>query len=380
MGEEFNPGVSRSISLRRGKKKDGTNWVMFAGGAIAMAVSVAFGRKKMVDEVAEAKETLISSESGRFQVLQQEDDENGSLQTSETVPNGALQWDITQLASPSTEAAFEFRSFKSKRPAQSDHSPSVTKFLRQSPATPEITKEEVIQSDSQIIPSTLQSGVISRRSEVVSKLRHQINSRDAIIYDLQTQLADQDQMIVMHRNHSVDLQNCVRAISTKLFEANLEIQRLQQELMAQHAKPIVDLDEEFIGYAVSEIKRQWVQPDVEEIILEARKFNKELEHLRREKEDKSRQCDLLSKRLSALTTELEEVKTAAHGKQRLLEAKEQEYLKLANVVQDLERKLEIEARDNEWLLMALYAVSGKGQGNPGMEYECETYHEMGRCS
>ena len=85
-----------------------------------------------------------------------------------------------------------------------------------------------------------------------------------------------------------------------------------------------------------------MQKDVEEIILEARKFNKELEHLRREKEDKSRQCDLLSKRLSALTTELEEVKTAAHGKQRLLEAKEQEYLKLANVVQDLERKLEIE--------------------------------------
>ena len=77
---------------------------------------------------------------------------------------------------------------------------------------------------------------------------------------MQTQLADQEQIVAMHRNHSIDLQACVQAISTKLFEANLEIQRLQRELMIQRAKPIVDFDEEFIDYAVSEIRRQWVHP------------------------------------------------------------------------------------------------------------------------
>lgn len=68
---------------------------------------------------------------------------------------------------------------------------------------------------------------------------------------------DQDQLIKMHRNHAADLRECVQAISTKLFEANLEIQRLQRELMAHRAKPIVDLDADFIDYAVSEFSRQW---------------------------------------------------------------------------------------------------------------------------
>ena len=71
--EEFTPGV-RNISLRRGKKKDGTNWVMFAGGAIAMAVSVAFGRKRILEDGAEAREpTLAASEPGfKVQASQQE--------------------------------------------------------------------------------------------------------------------------------------------------------------------------------------------------------------------------------------------------------------------------------------------------------------------
>jgi hypothetical protein len=72
-------------------------------------------------------------------------------------------------------------------------------------------------------------------------------------------------MIAMQRNHSADLRDCVQAISTKLFEANLEVQRLQRELMTQRAKPVVDLDEEFIDYAVSKIRRQCVQHPVSDI-------------------------------------------------------------------------------------------------------------------
>lgn len=84
-------------------------------------------------------------------------------------------------------------------------------------------------------------------------------------------------------------------------------------------------------------------------MLEARMLNEEVERLRKEKEAiaeaKSRQCELLSKQLSALTTELEEVKASAQGKQRLLDVKEQDYMKLANVVQDLQRKLDIEVHN-----------------------------------
>lgn len=43
-------------SLRMVKKKDGPNWLMIAGGAIVMAVSVSFGRRKILKESEKAKE------------------------------------------------------------------------------------------------------------------------------------------------------------------------------------------------------------------------------------------------------------------------------------------------------------------------------------
>ena len=107
-----------------------------------------------------------------------------------------------------------------------------------------------------------------------------------------------------------------------------------------------------------------MQKDVEEIILQARRLNEEVERLERENEvkdnlaqAKSRQCELLSMKVSSLATELEEVKTAAHGKQRLLEAKEQENLKLTNILQDLQHKLEIEVHKFSFTLKLLFSFS-----------------------
>jgi hypothetical protein len=104
-----------------------------------------------------------------------------------------------------------------------------------------------------------------------------------------------------------------------------------------------------------------MQKDVEEIILQARRLNEEVERLERENEvkdnlaqAKSRQCELLSMKVSSLATELEEVKTAAHGKQRLLEAKEQENLKLTSILQDLQHKLEIEVHKFSFTLKLLF--------------------------
>lgn len=89
-----------------------------------------------------------------------------------------------------------------------------------------------------------------------------------------------------------------------------------------------------------------VQKDVEGIIYEAGKLNEELERLQNEKEAndslaqaKSQQCEILSKKVSTLVTELEEVKSEVLEKQRLLEAKEQENLKLASFLQELQHKL-----------------------------------------
>lgn len=342
--DEQSPG---GRTLRTGKKKDGPNWFMIAGGAIVMAVSVAFGRRKILNEGAKAKER---SPNGGARSQAASDDDTGSVHRFETVQNGTPFWINTEPA-----AEFEFRSFKPKRPAPNDPSPQVSKLCRQlSHNSVCQSNKDPVQSDSHT-STALRAGLTARR-EMVHRLRQQIRSRDAMIYDMQTQLSDQEQMVTMHRNHSADLQECVQAISGKLFEANLEVQRLHRELMAQRAQPTADLDEECIDIAVAEIKKKWVHPkDVEEIILQARRLNEEVERLERENEvkdnlaqAKSRQCELLSMKVSSLATELEEVKTAAHGKQRLLEAKEQENLKLTNILQDLQHKLEIESRDNEW--------------------------------
>lgn len=74
-----------------------------------------------------------------------------------------------------------------------------------------------------------------------------------------------------------------------------------------------------------------------------------MERLEREKEAKdslaqakSRQCELLCKKVSNLATELKELKTVAQRKQQLLEVKEQENFDLANVLQDLQHKLELD--------------------------------------
>ncbi|KAG0583316.1 hypothetical protein KC19_3G126400 [Ceratodon purpureus] len=349
--DEQSPG---GRSLRMGKKKrDGPNWFMIAGGAVVMAVSVAFGRKKILSEGDKTKERAPNG-GAWSQAASHDDDDTGSVHTYETVHNGTPFWDKPESGAQS-HAEFEFHSFKTKRPAPNDPSPQVSKFCRQlSHNSVCQSNEDPVQSDSQT-STALRAGLTARR-EMVHRLRQQIRSRDAMIYDMQTQLADQEQMINMHRNHSADLQECVQAVNAKLFEANLEVQRLHRELMAQRAQPIADLDEECIDIAVAEIKRKWVHPkDFEEIILQARRLNEEVERLEREKEvkdnlaqAKSRQCELLSSKVSSLANELEEIKTAAYGKQRLLEAKEQENLKLASVLQDLQHKLEIESRDNEW--------------------------------
>lgn len=51
--DEQSPG---GRTLRTGKKNDGPNWFMIAGGAVVMAVSVAFGRKKILNEGEKVKE------------------------------------------------------------------------------------------------------------------------------------------------------------------------------------------------------------------------------------------------------------------------------------------------------------------------------------
>jgi len=51
--DEQRPG---GRALRVGKKKDGPNWFMIAGGAVVMAVSVAFGRRKILSEGEKTKE------------------------------------------------------------------------------------------------------------------------------------------------------------------------------------------------------------------------------------------------------------------------------------------------------------------------------------
>lgn len=76
---------------------------------------------------------------------------------------------------------------------------------------------------------------------------------------MQAQIADQDQVITMHRAQSADLQDCLEAISNKLFDSNREVKRLQRELMAQCARSVTNL-ENCNGYEMSEEGNQAMVP------------------------------------------------------------------------------------------------------------------------
>lgn len=56
--DEPSPG---GRTLRMGKKKDGPNWFMIAGGAVVMAVSVALGRKKILNDGEKTKERVLNT-------------------------------------------------------------------------------------------------------------------------------------------------------------------------------------------------------------------------------------------------------------------------------------------------------------------------------
>ncbi|XP_024388846.1 uncharacterized protein [Physcomitrium patens] len=342
-------------SLRMVKKKDGPNWLMIAGGAIVMAVSVSFGRRKILKESEKAKERA-SNTSAKAQASSphyQDLDETGLAHMYETVHNGTAFWDKSESVVAS-QSEFEVVSYKTKRPAPNDPSPQVSKFCRQ------LSQNSVCQSNEDLVQSDPHNSTALRvshtvRREMVHRLRQHIRSRDAMIYDMQTQPAEQDQMISMHRNHYVELQQCMETISTKLYGANLEVQRLHRELIAQRDQPVSVLSEERADVVIGDIKRKCLHhKDVEGIIYEAGKLNEELERLQNEKEAndslaqaKSQQCEILSKKVSTLVTELEEVKSEVLEKQRLLEAKEQENLKLASFLQELQHKLVTETREND---------------------------------
>lgn len=110
-------------------------------------------------------------------------DETGSVHTYEAVLNGTPCWDESEPVVVS-KAEFESRSFKTKRPAATDPSPQVSKFCRQ------LSHNSVYQSSKDPVQSVshtstaLQAGLTARR-EVVHRLRQQIRSRDAMIYDMQ---------------------------------------------------------------------------------------------------------------------------------------------------------------------------------------------------
>lgn len=67
--------------LRVGKKKDRPNWFMIAGGAVAMAVGVVFGRRRILSEVEKEKEK--EKTSARTQAAF---DEDGTLSTIQLFP------------------------------------------------------------------------------------------------------------------------------------------------------------------------------------------------------------------------------------------------------------------------------------------------------
>lgn len=73
MGDDGQTSGGRTLQV--GRKKDKPNWFMIAGGAVAMAVGVVFGRRRILSEVEKDKEKEKEREktSARTQAAYYED-------------------------------------------------------------------------------------------------------------------------------------------------------------------------------------------------------------------------------------------------------------------------------------------------------------------
>lgn len=89
--------------------------------------------------------------------------------------------------------------------------------------------------------------------------------------------------------------------------------------------------------------------DLKAIILEARMVSEKVKRLQGEKQEMesqvqafSRECELLFRKASALEAERVQLKRLLNEKGRLLEAKEEECMKLTTAVVNLQNNLDIE--------------------------------------
>lgn len=383
--------ASGGKTLVMSSKKNGPNWVMIAGSAIVMAVGIVIGRKQVQCQVEQPR--IRSSKDGTAQISTTTDfrasssertsgsygvsddsdaplvieqfDDNFSSGHSLLInfPNkdstrSNLSWKAPRVRTSldssripvSFQPQFELHSPRPKRSHPSKPSSPESKMCRQ--IENGTSCDEEFHSDSFSSPA-LRAGLAVRR-KMVQRLRKQLRSRDAIIFDLQDQISDQDHVIAMHRAHTADLQVCLNSTNVELLKVNLEVQKVLKEIRIQSENQVVNIGGRD-GCDGSGQKKQLANSDLKAVMFEAKMLSKKVRRLQTEKQEMesqvqavSRDYEFLFRKASALEADRVQLKKLAHEKRHMLEVKEQECIKLTTALGNLQRNLDTETRDSDW--------------------------------
>jgi len=360
---------------RRGSRGEGPNWVMLAGGAIVMALSLVLGRKQLQKERARDEES-VNKKKNRPQPANQliysglplKPSSPSSLAVAGPCGSKSIKTDITietteekhvqadddahedrtcssvishlQLQSFSSECIRDNQ--QSALPLSPPSSPKSTFCLEKHGLQQTLpVRIERFQLES-YTSSALRAG-LSAKAGMVQTLRQQIKTQDGIIFDLQAQLTDQDQVIAIYHAHIMDLHERLDVTRKEKMDPNCG------DCRSCHA-------ESSCVTPARTSENSGKEENIYAVLLQARKLEEEVKSLTEEKmkqeiasQAMNIQHESLVQKVIKMETELKEAKMLATQKQDLIQKYECECFNYQIALEELQHRLDAETLDNEFL-------------------------------
>ncbi|KAJ7540632.1 hypothetical protein O6H91_10G023600 [Diphasiastrum complanatum] len=225
--------------------KDGPNWALLAGGTLATAVTVALGRKRrrdikvlreenlveIAEEVSMTRDDLQTLSSSRKKMPQQSSSSKihkplGYEKTEMRVRLAEVRsQDNISITPYAAQRSYTSTGLKPSHCAADNSPPESIKKCYRGFETPSLTP---MPQEQLISPATLVSRTgISKRPDIIHKLRQQLKNRDEMILEMQAQILEQDRTIHFYQLKTADLEERLRR-AKPFHVAEQESQELYQ--------------------------------------------------------------------------------------------------------------------------------------------------------
>ncbi|OAY81342.1 hypothetical protein ACMD2_14035 [Ananas comosus] len=254
MKPNANGTIQRAKRLER-VQGEGPNWVLLAGGALLSTLSIRLGCK--LNQIFQNSRSNSSNNATK---------ERGKSATRRRASTCQLHSNLYCYTSKEdgcyhcpSDVALNIKLVPtSQMSKEEDSSLPLVKIPTEEPnkdsgvmwsPSPDrlgLPQKPFHHSNSSESPCVSESGSdIYIKREVIQKLRQQLQRRDEMIMEMQSQIVDLRNSLNIEMSHSADLQSQIDAANTDLFESEREIQRLRKAIadhcvaeMGSQEKPV----------------------------------------------------------------------------------------------------------------------------------------------